>query len=426
MADAKPIERKRIGLLPIIGIFALIALVGIAGLALWSRAQLSAVRKEFEANEFPTSLAELNSRYASAPDNDNAALGFLAAAKAGREFANDERLPGLCSGTSCKRLDMADGDTLTRSAALIQATAEALRLAHAAAQLRQSRYPVDLRRPPIELNHYNSVTWVARLLMLEGAVAARNNDAEGATVAFVSTFVCARSLAREPILMSLMTVQLILPRLCEEIASALGAVQFSESQLARLAAAAEELRESISLDRTLAGESVFGLFSEDPSNGFARPLGNYDRAEYARFIRHLLEVTHKPPNIALPALESMTGTKSGMLMRYLRPMTDLIEPTFVRASTSITAGMVWLDLCQLSIATERYRLRHGALPQRFFEFAPDFMRIVPLDPYSGRLYLCAPSEKGFTVYSVGPDRTDDHGAPMDDRRHGDIVLRVAR
>ncbi len=425
MADDAQPKRQRFVFLKVLGGFVLVLILAGVAISFWSSEQVGKIRDEYEANAFPTTLDELNQRHlAQASDNDNAALGVLAAANAGKD-PGSALLPVLCTGTSCKRIDLNVADELTKSAAYVEANAEALRLAHAALQLKNARYPFDLNQWPPDIGHLKSVSWVARLLILEGAVAAHKKDAARATDAYVAAFDCARTLTAEPMLISMMSVASILPRLCGEIVSAMDTVSFSEDQLARLAAAADRLREDISLDRTVAGECTFGLFSNSPTNGFARPLGSVDRAAFANFVQELLVAVQQPTHGSIPALERMKGSETGAFAMYVTPMTNLMQPALVRGSAGIQKAMMRLDLCELTIAAQRYRLRDKIWPPSLSELAGDFLRLIPLDPYSNKQYRFVSTNEKFVIYSLGPDHTDDGGAEMDDEKHGDISLRVA-
>jgi len=63
------------------------------------------------------------------------------------------------------------------------------------------------------------------------------------------------------------------------------------------------------------------------------------------------------------------------------------------------------------VAVERYRLAHGgAYPASADELVPQFITSLPIDPYSGKPMRFLASANDYTVYSIGPDRTDNNGA----------------
>jgi hypothetical protein len=69
----------------------------------------------------------------------------------------------------------------------------------------------------------------------------------------------------------------------------------------------------------------------------------------------------------------------------------------------------------------RFHARHGRFPQKLDELTPDVIAIVPADPYANQPLKLETTARGWIVYSVGPDATDNRGAPPDTQlRSGDI------
>lgn len=65
-----------------------------------------------------------------------------------------------------------------------------------------------------------------------------------------------------------------------------------------------------------------------------------------------------------------------------------------------------------AIALKRFQLQHGNYPEQLAELVPDFLATVPLDPMDAKPLRYRPNADGaFVLYSVGPDRHDDHGDP---------------
>jgi hypothetical protein len=69
-----------------------------------------------------------------------------------------------------------------------------------------------------------------------------------------------------------------------------------------------------------------------------------------------------------------------------------------------------LRQARLACAAERFRLATGAFPETLAELVPAFIAEEPLDIYSGKpmIYRRKGSDS-FLLYSVGPNRIDDHG-----------------
>ncbi len=87
----------------------------------------------------------------------------------------------------------------------------------------------------------------------------------------------------------------------------------------------------------------------------------------------------------------------------------------------------WRALEETGLALELYRLREQRYPDRLEELVPDDLAALPRDPYARG---GAPLRYGETsgepvsrlVWSLGPDRLDQGGAPFDAlARRGDLV-----
>ena len=71
------------------------------------------------------------------------------------------------------------------------------------------------------------------------------------------------------------------------------------------------------------------------------------------------------------------------------------------------------------------RAKHGKHPEKLSELVPEFLPAVPPDPYDGRPLRPRRGEGGLVLYSVGRDRKDDGGRPMDEEKHeGDLAFRL--
>ena len=85
----------------------------------------------------------------------------------------------------------------------------------------------------------------------------------------------------------------------------------------------------------------------------------------------------------------------------------------------------------VAIALERWRLAHaGQLPASLFELVPDYLPAVPADPYDDQPLRYRKLPRGYVVYSIGPDFTDDGGKEQSaERKEGepyDITFTVER
>jgi len=73
---------------------------------------------------------------------------------------------------------------------------------------------------------------------------------------------------------------------------------------------------------------------------------------------------------------------------------------------------VRLLICELAL--RMYRVQHGGPPRELADLVPDFLPAVPEDPFSGKPLIYRPRATGYLLYSVGPNRRDDDGQPLND------------
>jgi hypothetical protein len=79
----------------------------------------------------------------------------------------------------------------------------------------------------------------------------------------------------------------------------------------------------------------------------------------------------------------------------------------------------------VAIAVERFRHSHGdKLPESLQELVPNFLGSVPLDSFDGKPIRYRKLLRGYVVYSVGRDGTDDDGKEQPPR--GSRVPRAER
>ena len=72
-----------------------------------------------------------------------------------------------------------------------------------------------------------------------------------------------------------------------------------------------------------------------------------------------------------------------------------------------------------------YHRDHGRYPDQLEALAPKYLAKVPGDRFSGKSLVYRPEQKGYLLYSVGPNGTDDDGRGPDDTPPGDdLSVRV--
>jgi hypothetical protein len=71
-------------------------------------------------------------------------------------------------------------------------------------------------------------------------------------------------------------------------------------------------------------------------------------------------------------------------------------------------------LLLLALALHAYRLEQGSYPPKLDTLVPRYLTQLPEDPFGQGTFLYKRTNSKYLLYSVGPDKTDDGGRPIDD------------
>src|SRR5205814_1700100 len=105
----------------------------------------------------------------------------------------------------------------------------------------------------------------------------------------------------------------------------------------------------------------------------------------------------------------------------------LLMPAVIKVAQAEMRCQATLRTAAAALAAERFRQARGRWPGAFREMtAAGFLKEVPMDPYTGGPLRWVRRPSGLVIYSVGPDRVDDGGAPFRQtaKPSGDIVFRL--
>ncbi len=429
--DKPPRQRRRLRLWLILG--GLLFVIGAGLLLMWwhgrheFRQRIAAIR----AAGLPVTLEELDKWYAWPESGENAAAAILDAASCyvpPAEKAAEETLSSILRGQGAARAAPLPEDMRAVLAEHIKANAQTLGFLHDAAALEGSRYPVDLKKGhAYSLLYLGEVMSKANVLpCLEAILHAENGVPRRASEAVVTSLAVTRSLAREPTLIcqinrltcqkaALMTLQRILSRL----------EGFTDGQLLALSQAVVRTSDGETWTRALIGERCFliSLYQQPgltegplPNSPLRRiivntykkyELGNRSDIIFLDLMDRLMQV--RP----LPLPERMSAAKAVDAARNALPKRHFIIHEWMPSAVDV----IRLELTEAArlattsggLAVERYRLARGALPETLRDLVPTYLPEVPLDPFDGRPLRYRHLERGYAVYSVGPDGRDDGG-----------------
>jgi hypothetical protein len=301
--------------------------------------------------------------------------------------------------------------------------------------------PVDVPLPELAGLRHGAV-----LLAYDALARASRGDGDGAADDVAAIFGIARHI-RYPLMIDLLAavkIERIGARALEDVLALA-----PPKDLKRLTAGTgEPFREF--LRRTFAMEEAWGLAAvvmiatgqargspelqeQTPMDAFGEALLDSpvyrvfflegDLAAYRRHLRTMRENAAKPTPAALDGFEEhekvIRATRGGGVLA------GLLIPAVYKILYAALDGDATRGLVRLAVAATLYKAKHGKHPEKLSELVPEFLPEVPADPYDGRPLRLKRTDGGLVLYSIGRDRRDDGGRPMDEEKwEGDLVFRL--
>ena len=149
-----------------------------------------------------------------------------------------------------------------------------------------------------------------------------------------------------------------------------------------------------------------------PGGLILRPYVMHLVTRQVQTMNALLETARKPwpQRLDVPPLPGGPPRGSGRLFLARASHSQWATINAHRTRTRYAAAMLaGIRTAITAVAVERYRQAHnGSLPTQLESLVPQ-LPAVPIDPFSGRPVLYQASGAGYTVYSLGANRSDDGG-----------------
>ena len=406
----------------------------IAVIVIW-RMSIAAANKDrlraIAARGEPIDLVALDRFYAAAPDSSNAALIWLKGAGAITTEPGSQLL-----NLSIKWHTPLSADQIEAGTNLLSANKEALGLFRAAAALPASRYPVRLSQYPVtNFQHLADVKSVAQLLRLQAVVTAQQGDRTRSAEAVTHIFAAGRSLETEPFLISQLVRFAVNTIGTFSLQFALNRLAFTDTELAAIQAVVAQADNTNGLRFALLGERAsFVTFLRDPQRALAvnptlAPTGAqatlaevflWPMARAVGFWQRDLRfgIDALTTNIMLASLPSpqrfYSATNSEAIARQAQAgkyiLTALLLPALQKAVERDAVHSAHVRNAVVAVAIERFRLGNGGnLPESLSVLVPSYLKELPIDPYDGKPVRYKRTDKGYVVYCIGRDETDDGG-----------------
>jgi hypothetical protein len=303
----------------------------------------------------------------------------------------------------------------------------------------------DYARPTFDmlLPEMQDLRTAAQLLAIHARWTAEHDDVKTALVDVSAIYGIARHAGSEPILVSLMVSASIDQMADTTLAAVLQKKHPSADELAQL-----QIDTSVSyqrmLGRALRMEEAFFLNSfaglDDMDVGTLAMMTNELAASAYMRLRTLYRVFFLNEDVAASretlrefkalAASPYAGFSSGVqqLQDKLRQsppgiVTGSMMPTFGPSIETTFRADASRHLAEIALAMHRYYAVHGKFPDKTDSLSPEFIALVPGDPYNDQPIQLKTTATGWILYSVGPDMKDDGGQRMDPQnvRQGDLT-----
>jgi hypothetical protein len=182
---------------------------------------------------------------------------------------------------------------------------------------------------------------------------------------------------------------------CQIGSGEMGVLQFRD-EITRLAVAASSSKENPVYESAVSFLYRVFLFAGD-------------LADHRRLSKQLYEIAAKPYYEAKPLIKDF---EEHFHHGYAGLITGMTMPAVVTSYAAAVRADALQRALQIGLAAEQYRVRHGKFPAELADLAPDFIPVIPTDPFDGKPMKMKPTEHGLILYSIGPDMVDDGGSPL--------------
>jgi hypothetical protein len=394
--------------------------------------------KAIKAASLPATLAELNAWYRLPVGvTENAADTYLAAF-ACYSKPNDvdaDQVPWAGSADAPGRSEPLSDQARQAISRFVAANRQCLDLLHEAAEIPGCRYPLDIRKGNAAL-----VSWLpdirksVLLLSCEAALHAEEGQAASAARSIEAALAVGNSLLAEPTLVSQLASAGARSAVISNLERVLTHAALTPEQLLAVDLGLAKGDDPNNSRRGLVGERVFSMdLLEQPlgsvsSSGTEVRLGaiglavyqalglsRRDQGEYLEIMGARLRISDLPESQRLAAVKALDE-------QILRVPSSHIGTRMLIGALGRTAELdlqasARLRAARTALAIERYRLKLGSLPPDLNALVPEYLASVPLDPFTGEAIKYGQLAKGYVVYSVGNDLSDDGGRERTARKH---------
>lgn len=396
------------------------------------RSKLNARLDAIRADGYPATCAEMDAWYTIPESAENAADTFIDSFSRYEKWEEEEKrklLPIVGDAELPLRTEPLTEETKALVTQYLADNQQALELLHKGAAIEHSRYPVDLSKGfETLMPHLSDFRTGARMLELEAILHAENGKPEKVVDSIESTFGLARSISKEPLLISQLVRVACQGLAISTLEHVINRTEFTDEQLIELGGTLANAEDPCAMTRAFVGERCAGLsFFKMPAariprvvDGGSSPLSvvafalykfaglaDMDAAIYLDTMNDYIEALEFPPQKRRGAADAVEARFEKTSRIHI--LLHIIMPGLSRATTIDVRSIAQLHTARAGLAVERYRLAAGKFPDTLGDLIPTYLDAVPKDPFDGEDLRYKKLETGFVVYSIGEDGSDDGG-----------------
>jgi hypothetical protein len=397
------------------------------------RDQVEAELATLRSEGYPISFNELDAWYPTVPDEENAATIYLEAFEKYVEL--DENQADVVWRPVDLRGQPVPPDMKKAVEAWLAKNAECLDLLAQGSERKRSRYPVRFNADlftmlytPVDVNkgaigykhlgHLAAIKSCANLLSFQALLYAERRDEDGAVSALLDMFAIARSLDREPVLLSQLVRIAVMGIGLNTLERVLSRMPLSSANQRQLDDVMVRAFDPKPMQRGILGNLCYcrpSIEEKCPEKTLEQ-----NRLSYLKMARSFLilseEKTTFPP--FLQWKKDMEGLyERGHFIRDEVSVNHVSQVSFFRQIARLRAA-------RTALAIERYRAAKGKIPAKLEDLVPDYLSAVPVDPFDEAPTRYRILKKGYVVYSVSDDCNDNKGG--EDGHEWDQAFKVER
>jgi hypothetical protein len=446
MAEQKSVEKPRQErkILQTFVILLVFIISGFVALRFILKIKLHERLDAIRAEGYPATYAELDAWYTIPESAENAADVFIDSFSHYEKWEDEKKLkllPIIGQAKLPLRTEPLAEDTKALVAEYLVDNQKALELLRKGAAIEHSRYPVDLSKGfEALMPDLSNIRDGAKLLKLEAVLHAENGKPEQAVDSITSTFGLARSLSKEPILVSQLVRIACQALAVSTLEHTINRTEFTDEQLVDLGQTLVSAENPSAMTRAFAGERCAGvnIFKMPAAqilriiDGGSPPpavvaialykfsgLADMDAVMYVDFMNDYLKAIQLPPHKRQDVVDAVCDRVEAVSKIHI--LLWGFMPAFSRIIQIDVRNIAQLHTSRTGLAVQRYRLAVGKLPDTLAELIPTYLDAVPKDPFDGKDLRYKKLETGFVVYSIGEDGNDDGGKEKPRERTGSDV-----